>query len=208
MAFDLQVYALRREQGRLDEVLSVVERAVDEYAAYPVWRYVLADVLGQLGRDEQAARLFAALAHDGFPLYLEMQWLFGLSVAADVCGGLGDEDAAASLYDLLRPYAAHNATLPPELCWGSVSRGLGTLAATMSQWDVAGGHFDDALRANRAMGALPWLAHTHHDYARMLLARNGPGDSDRAHELLAAADALATELGMPALARRIAVRGV
>jgi DNA-binding SARP family transcriptional activator/tetratricopeptide (TPR) repeat protein len=206
MAFDLQVYGLRREQGRLDEVLDVVQRAVDDYAAYPVWRYVLADVLAQLGRDEQAARLFAALADEGFPLYLEMQWLFGLSLAADVCAGLGDEDAAAVLYDLLRPYAAHNATLPPELCWGSVSRSLGSLAATMSHWDAASGHFEDALRANRAMGALPWLAHTHHDYARMLLARDEPGDRDRADELLAAADALATELGMGALAQRISAR--
>src|SRR5262249_58971696 len=39
-AFDLQMYALRREQGRLGDVLDRVERAVDEYPAYPVWRYV------------------------------------------------------------------------------------------------------------------------------------------------------------------------
>ena len=132
MAFDLQVYALRREQGRLDEVLDVVERAVDEYPAYPVWRYVLADTLAQLGRDDEARRLFASLAGDGFPLYLEMQWLFGLSLAADVCGYLAEAQAAATLYERLSPYAGHNATLPPELCWGSVSRALGTLAATMS----------------------------------------------------------------------------
>jgi tetratricopeptide (TPR) repeat protein len=39
LAFEVQMYALRREQGRLDEVVEAVERAVDEYPAYPVWRY-------------------------------------------------------------------------------------------------------------------------------------------------------------------------
>jgi DNA-binding SARP family transcriptional activator len=208
MAFDLQIYALRREQGRLDEVLDVVERAVDDYPAYPVWRYVLADVFAQVGRDEQAARLFGSLAADGFPLYLEMQWLYGLALAADVCGCLGDADAAQTLYALLRPYAGHNATLPPELCSGSVSRGLGVLAATMSEWDAASRHFEEAMRTNGTMGALPWLAHTQHEYARMLLARDGPADRDRAHDLVASAKALAAELGMSALAQRISARGL
>ena len=208
MAFDLQIYALRREQGRLDEVFDVVERAVDDYPAYPVWRYVLADVFVQVGRDEQAARLFGSLAADGFPLYLEMQWLYGLALAADVCGCLGDADAAQTLYALLRPYAGHNATLPPELCSGSVSRGLGVLAATMSEWDAASRHFEEAMRTNGTMGALPWLAHTQHEYARMLLARDGPADRDRAHDSVASAKALAAELGMSALAQRISARGL
>ncbi len=38
VAFDLQMYALRREQGRLAEVVDSVKRAVDDYPAYPIWR--------------------------------------------------------------------------------------------------------------------------------------------------------------------------
>jgi hypothetical protein len=33
------------------------------------------------------------------------------------------------------------------------------------------------------MGARTWVAHTEHDYARMLVARGGPGDRERALEL-------------------------
>jgi hypothetical protein len=49
---------------------------------------------------------------------------------------------------------------------------------------------------NTRMGARPWLAHTQDDYARMLLARAGPGDRERAQELLDAALATYRELGM------------
>jgi tetratricopeptide (TPR) repeat protein len=61
MAFDLQTYALRREQGRLDELVDVVERAVIDYPAYPVWRYVLADVLAQFELEDRARGAFAEL---------------------------------------------------------------------------------------------------------------------------------------------------
>ena len=47
------------------------------------------------------------------------------------------------------------------------------------------------------MGARPWLAHTQHDYARMLLARDAPGDRERAELLLSEALATYRELGMP-----------
>jgi hypothetical protein len=46
------------------------------------------------------------------------------------------------------------------------------------------------------MGARPWLAHTEHDYARMLRARNGRGDRERAERLLDAARKTYRELGM------------
>ena len=55
------------------------------------------------------------------------------------------------------------------------------------------------------MGALTWLAHTAHEYGRMLIARGGA--RERAMELFAEADALAERIGMPALRRRIALLG-
>jgi hypothetical protein len=46
------------------------------------------------------------------------------------------------------------------------------------------------------MGARPWLAHTETDYARMLHARDGRGDRERAQALLDAAQTTYRELGM------------
>ena len=64
-------------------------------------------------------------------------------------------------------------------------------------------HFEDALAMNARMGARPWLAHTQHQYAVMLLARHQPGDRDKAMALLDEALTTARELGMHALEGRI-----
>jgi hypothetical protein len=49
---------------------------------------------------------------------------------------------------------------------------------------------------NARMGARPWLAHTQRDYARMLVARNAPGDGQKAQALLSEALTTYGELGM------------
>ena len=206
-AFDLQMYALRREQGRLDEVIDVVQRAADEYPAYPIWRYVLPDVLAQLDRAHEARTAFDALAAEGFPEYEaggEMQWLCSASLLPEVCRYLGDVAQAGTLYDRVLPYAALNAVTPPEFIVGSVSRGLGILAAVGSAWTDAVRHFEFALEMNTRMNARPWRAHTQYDYAHMLLTRAEPGDRERAGALMTAASASARELGMKALAGRLA----
>ena len=209
LAFDLQTYALRREQGRLEEVVDALERAVRDYPAYPVCRFVLADGYAELDRRANARAAFDALAAsdfsvEGSPGEVEMQWLFSLSLLPDVCRYLGDVERALILYDLLRPYARHNATTAPELSRGSVSRGLGILAAMLARWDDAVSHFEDALEMNAEMGARPWLAYTQCDFGRMLLARDLPGDHARANELMATAQVLSEELGMRALSEKIA----
>jgi predicted ATPase/DNA-binding SARP family transcriptional activator/class 3 adenylate cyclase len=203
VAFDLQMYALRREQGRLEEMVDVVERAVGDYPAYPVWRFVRADVFTELDRTDDARAAFEACAADGFRLNLEEQWLYSMSLATEACRYLGDVERAAELYDLLRPYGQHNATVPTELCRGSVSRDLGALAAVRSNSEQAAQHFEDALEQNARMGARPWLTHTEHDYARLLLARDEPADSARAEELLGSAQMTCQDLGMTGLAAKV-----
>ena len=154
------MYALRREQGRLAEVVDSVKRAVDDYPAYPIWRYVLADVLAGLGRRHEAGQALDALAAEDFEVQVEMQWLACLSLLPDVCRDLGAVEPAERLHEALLPYALHNATTPPELCLGSVSRGLGILATMMSDWDTAERHFEDALEMNTRIGCAP-LARAH-----------------------------------------------
>jgi uncharacterized protein HemY len=84
-----------------------------------------------------------------------------------------------------------------------VTRYLGALAATLGRWEEAVRHFEDALAMNTRMEAWPWLAHTQSQYVMMLLARDQPGDSEKAQKLLATALITARELGMRALEERI-----
>ncbi len=57
---------------------------------------------------------------------------------------------------------------------------------------------------NARIGTRPYLAYTQHQYARMLLARNQPGDRDQVTSLLEEALTTARALGMRAIEERLA----
>ena len=195
--YRLQRYTLCDFRGTLHEVEPEVRELVAEYPARVVFRCTLSHLYARLGRREEARAVFDELARDGFAaLPFDQEWLFGMSFLAETCAFLNDEDAATVLYELLAPHAALNAVDMGEGLRGAVSRYLGILAVTMRRWETAGRHFEDALSMNAAMGVRPWLAYTESDYARMLLARDGPGDRERAEGLLANARATYRELGM------------
>jgi DNA-binding NarL/FixJ family response regulator len=86
-------------------------------------------------------------------------------------------------------------------CTASCYPTTGILSLSVLQMSAQ--HFADALAMNARMGARPWLAHTQHQYAVMLLAHHQPGDRDKAMALLHEALTTARELGMHALEGRI-----
>ena len=180
-SYRLAMFILRRAQGRLSEIEDLIREAVDRYPGYRSFRCFIPLLELELGRENEARRAFNELADANFAtLPRDSEWLFCLSLLAEVAGYLYDRDRAAVLYRLLTPYARVNAMAAGEVALGPVARYLGILAATTSHWEEAAGHLEDAIAMNAAMGARPWLAHTQHDYARMLLARDRPGDTARA----------------------------
>src|SRR5215212_8318632 len=206
VTYRLQLYVLRREQGRLEQLEESVRRSVEEYPTYPIWRCVLAHMAAELGHEAESRQAFAALATDDFAgVPFEDQWLVSVGFLAETASSLGDPRAAVVLYRLFLPSADRVAVSYPEICTGSVSHYLGILATTMARQADAECHFQAALQTNEHIGARPWLAHTQHDYARMLLARKSPGDRDRALELLADARSNYHDLGMHAWAKRSSV---
>ena len=202
---DFQLFALRREQGRLDELEEAVRDAVQAYPTYPVWRCVLADLYAELGRHDQARAEFERFAADDFTgLPFNEEWLLGLTLLADVCAALGDVPRAGRLYELLLPYRELHAVGQVEISLGAVARALGKLAATAGRCEQATRHFEAAIRLNEQSGARPWTAHARHDYARMLAAH---GDRQQAHQQLAQALATYRELGMDRWADNTLARG-
>jgi hypothetical protein len=109
---------------------------------------------------------------------------------------LHDVKRCKILYDLLRPYSNLNVLDPAEFSAGAVSRYLGMAASLMRRWDEAAAHYEAALKMNERMRARPWLARTQHDHARMLLARDRPGDREQAIQLLLKARETCSALGM------------
>jgi DNA-binding SARP family transcriptional activator len=197
-SYRLLLFVLRREQGRLEEIDDGIRASLDEYVGYRSLRCLVAVLECELGREKEARRAFDELARADFAaLPRDGEWLFCLCLLAEVAAHLHDRDRAAILYDQLLPFANRNALATGDVAVGSVARYLGLLASTTSQWDDAARHFEEALEMNARMGARPWLAHTKHDYARMLLSRDAPGDRERATLLLSEALTTYQELGMP-----------
>ena len=204
MWFGVQLNTLRSAQGRLEELEASTRSFVDRYPAVPAFRCSLASLYSELGREADARTEFERLAASDFSdLPYDGNWLIGITLLCDVCAFLRDANRAAILYDLLLPYASQNVLIGlPVSCVGSASRSLGLLAATMSRWDQAERHFENALQMHTRMGARPWLAQTRHDYADMLLRRDAKGDREKALVLLTKALDTAQELGMKALVNK------
>ena len=193
----VQRYTLCDFRGTLEDVEPALRELVLNYPARPVFRCTLARVYARLARLPEAKRLFDELARDDFSgLPFDNEWLYGMSELAEASALLGDTDAAAALYRLLLPWAALNAANPVEGIRGSVSRYLGILATATKHWKQAERHFENAVAMNQGMGARPWVAHTKHDYARMLAARDETTDRERALEQSAEALTTYRELGM------------
>jgi tetratricopeptide (TPR) repeat protein len=198
----LALFVLRRAQGRLAELEDTVKRSVHEYPALLRFRCALAHLYGELDREQECRATFTELlSHDLRRHHVDAEWLFSMSLLADVVAVLGDEDAAARLYELLVPYERLYGHAPVEVSFGSIARGLGVLAATLRRFDDAERHFDAAIDIERAMRARPWIAHAQHGLGEALLAR---GDEVRARAVLGEAVAGYRELAMESWAARAA----
>ena len=205
--YGIQMFSLRREQGRLAELAPVIRLLAGDPSRTGPWRPGLVALLAELGMEDDARRELARALVDGLEPYRESLWLGSLSYLTEACAALGDEAAAAQLYPELEPFTGGNVMIGHLVaCYGAADRYLGMLAATLGDAERAEHHFECAMALNRRMGAATWLAHTAYEYARMLLAHR-PGERDRAAALLGESAALAERIGMPALLARVGTLG-
>jgi tetratricopeptide (TPR) repeat protein len=197
VTYRLQLYVLRREQGRLDEIAGLVRRWAEEYPTYPIWRCVLAHTAAEVGDTQQARAALESIAAGDFSnVPFDEEWLVSMSLLAETASKLSDTEHAPALYERLLPYRDRVAVSYPEISIGAVERYLGLLATTMRRWDDAERHFEGALELNARVGARPWVAHTSADHGRMLLARARAEDRPRALEMLERAQAAYRDLAM------------
>ena len=192
---------LRWWQGRAGEVLPFVrEISSSPRLGFNDHVYVAADaVLSALAGDpdgaEEALARLSVVGLDRLPE--SSSWLTTLTLVAEAAFLLGDDQTAASVAELIRPYA-HLPVMPSlaVVCLGSAERPLGLAAATLGMLDAAVHHLDAALVADRRLGNRPMVALTEHTLAGVLQARGAPGDDARAEQLTARATDRATRMGM------------
>ncbi len=206
--FGIQMFGIRREQGRLAELAPAVRILASDPDRKGPWQPGLVAVLAELGMEVEARQELAKLASTGIEEFRASLWLGTLIYLTDASAALGDEAMAALLYPELEPFAGENVMIGHLVaCYGSADRYLGMLAATLGDAALAEQHFDRALEQNRGMEARTWFAHTAYEYGRFLRGR-GAGVRAQADALLGEAATLAESIGMAGLLAKISRLGV
>ena len=197
------LFHVRREQGRFEELLPLINSVIEMDVAVPIWRSARSLAYLEIGDEARAREEFERFAERGFAnLPRDFFWLSATTLLADTCAGLGDAERASVLYERLRPFAHRNAQISFVSWRGPVDYFLGLLATTVGDSAAATAHFEAALERGRKAGAPVITARTQLAYARLLQA--GPADArERAAGLAAAALDTARELGMDGLAGAI-----
>ena len=83
--YGVQMFTIRREQGRLAEVAPLVRRFVTENAEAAAWRPGLALIASDLGFEEEAQRIFDELAATQFDFPMDAKRNITLSYLAEIC---------------------------------------------------------------------------------------------------------------------------
>jgi DNA-binding SARP family transcriptional activator/tetratricopeptide (TPR) repeat protein len=195
----VQLFALRREQGRHGEVEALVRAAVDRQphmdAAYKVG---LAQLVLEQGRPDEARRLLDDVIEAGYlredggilmPVYA--------TLIADVAAALRHEPAAKLVEPLLAAFTGPVCMMATGLCFGAVDRSRGDVARALGRLDEAIERYEAALDVEERLGARAYANRTRLVLALALAERNGPGDAERAADIANAVVRVGEELGTP-----------
>ena len=193
--YGLQMFTIRRVQGRLAEVVPVLQLAASN--AGGVWAPGLASLLVEVGRADDARAHYERLAADEFAsIARDSLWPAALSFLADVCIALDDTERARLLYEEMLVYRNQNLMIALTICFGPADRWLGGLAGLLGLAEDAEAHFQVACAIADQSGSPVWRAEAELDWARFLADR----DPVAARGHAAAALAVADELGMRSVA--------
>lgn len=195
-----QMVIVRHQQGRLGELLAVIQTAADD-TGMPYYKGALAAAHLDAGERHEALSLLEGAAQDGFTsLPMGIGWIEAITAYAQVAVELRDSESAALLFDLFAPFHGQmgfNGLMPLE----PVSMYLGALASVLGRHEQAEAYFIAATAFAEKTGAKFSAARTDLLWGRMLLERRARGDTDRARGLLARAHATATTHGYAKVAQ-------
>ncbi|HEY7729395.1 MAG TPA: AAA family ATPase, partial [Gaiellaceae bacterium] len=200
-AYAIQLYLLRREQGRADEAYEGLRTIANERPTRAFFRCARAALAVDAGRHPEARRLFEELAANRFAVVpRDNEWLLAGAFLVDTCQGLGDLPRAAVLYEELVHLRNRSTSDVPEGSAGAMARHLGVLAAILGRDEEAVAHLRAAIEIDEASGGRPWVAYAQAELADVL---DRQGKEDEARVLRSAAAATAAELGLGRVAARL-----
>jgi ATP/maltotriose-dependent transcriptional regulator MalT len=205
----VQVFPWGLLRGAAARLLPTLQELSAYEPASAVLPAITAWCLAEAGDTDDAAALLArtdpaaAAAADKNYLWWAVQ--VGFAGTVDLTG---DQRWAEALYQLIAPYAGHNATLGVATFLGAADHWLGVLAAAAGRLDQSAGHLETALARHQEMGSRPLTALTEEVYGHVLSRRGNPGDAERARAFTTSATVTARELALPAILNRPRLRAL
>jgi len=197
-----QLFAIRFEQGRVDEMIVLLEGAVADNPLLPAFQSALALAYCEADRKPEALPLLEKAAAGRFAEQpLDLSWTTGMAFYAEVSHRLGQREPARQLYERLAPFA-RLVVFNGLFVFGAVERSLGLLAHALGDLDRAQTHLQAAIELHSQLEAPALLARTQLDLAATRLERGAPSGDEEARSLIEAARSSARHLGLTALERR------
>ncbi len=200
--FGNQFFQVSWRRGTLDTMIPVLEAML---ADAPDVKGIITGGLGlvhaETGNLDEARRLLDQVAATSFDLPMNMVWtqtLVGYALAAAECR---DTSSAASLFDLLFPWADQWASTGTSISL-PISLALGVLANLLGRCDDADRYFVQTADSTARLHARFHAAMNDRWWGEMLAERNAPGDLDRARDLLHRAQTSAAANGYVYIERR------
>ena len=149
--YGLQMFAIRREQGRLAEVLPLMRMlSAREGDDQLMWRPGLAALYAELGMlDESRHELETLAPHNFAAVPRDSAWTACLTFLAEACIACGAQEHAQTLLREVDLYGGHNLMVGMTICFGPADRLRGGLAHLLGFHDLADGYFRAALSTRR-----------------------------------------------------------
>jgi hypothetical protein len=192
--YGAQLLNVRIRQGRVAEILPLVEDAIATRPKLGVYRAVLAFGCAETGDLDRCRQLLAAEAAAGFPIPEDANWTTSHQYWSESAVLVGDDSAAQVLLSRITPFADHmvttNVTLSPAL-----AHAMGRLQHLLGHLDASNESYRLALQLHEGLRSPLYVATTQAAWAGLLADRDSLGDVARARAMAEAAQATASQRG-------------
>jgi tetratricopeptide (TPR) repeat protein len=184
VCFAVQSLFVARERRELDGLAEVLDALAADHPDQPGFVTTAAWVRVQTGDLDEARRQFAQIRARGLEnIPRNGVWLANMRLLSEIVSALGDDAAAAELYEMLVPYRDRFVVTSRVLMFlGSVELPLGVFALTCGRSDAAREHLDRAHALHVGLAAPLLTART--DLAIAAL-HDACGEQDAARSLRA-----------------------
>jgi hypothetical protein len=166
--------AVRAVQGRMLELIPLIEAGVDQPALGTSYRAVLSAAYAHAGRIDDAARILGQLAADDFEgVPRNTLWLTAMVTLADTAEIVGDATAGRAIAAQLTPYSGGIAAIQAAVV-APVDFALAQSALAAGDHEAAAEAATRAVAASRRRGTTLFLAR---ELVRLAAARRALGAS-------------------------------